>query len=220
MKIDAALRSRLSDLQARANALQTGDRNGQAQSQQQIQECSAWLAAAQNVVHLICTSPFTPYRTRTDKICEQQHGWVINQAVGEVAAIVRALVSDADAGLVASIADQASAEIFDDFLDHASAYVADGRKNEAGVVAGVVFEDTLRRVCRKLNISEKDVNLDELISDLTRRHELSAAKAKRARAAAHVRTKATHAQWDEFELDDVRASIEFTRELIKSKLDA
>lgn len=48
--------------------------------------------------------------------------------------------------------------------------------------------------------------------------ELSGVKAKRARAAADVRTKATHAQWDEFELDDVRSTIEFTRDLIETKL--
>jgi transposase len=42
---------------------------------------------------------------------------------------------------------------------------------------------------------------------------------QRARAAANVRTKGTHAQWDEFELEDVAATIEFTTELVESKLD-
>jgi len=33
-----------------------------------------------------------------------------------------------------------------------------------------------------------------------------------------VRTKATHAQWDEFDLSDVSATIDFTNELIDSEL--
>jgi hypothetical protein len=129
------------------------------------------------------------------------------------------LLADADAGLLSSVADRARAETFDDFLDHADHYLGEARKNEAGVIAGVVFEDTLRRVCRRMNIAEKDVKLDALISELASAGELSAIKAKRARVAAHVRTKASHAQWDEFEVSDVQATIEFTREIISSKLD-
>ena len=106
------------------------------------------------------------------------------------------------------------------FLDHADAYLQGNRDREAGVIAGVVFEDALRRVCRKNEIVEKERKIDELISTLSSKGEISAIQAKRARVAAHVRTKATHAQWDEFGLDDVRATIEFTRELIVSKLDA
>jgi len=81
-----------------------------------------------------------------------------------------------------------------------------------------VFEDTVRQLCRKEGITEKGANLDGLISELTSLGHITDVKAKRDRAAAHVRTKASHAQWDEFELDDVIATIEFTRELISSKL--
>jgi len=144
---------------------------------------------------------------------------VINQAVGVMAAILRSLLLDADAGLLSSVADRARAEAFDNFLDHADAYVSAGHKNEAGVIAGAVFEDTLRRVCRKLGTVEKGAKLDALIAELSAKGELSGIKAKRARAAAHIRTKASHAQWDEFELEDVRATIVFTRELIESHLD-
>ena len=43
-------------------------------------------------------------------------------------------------------------------------------------------------------------------------------KAKRARAAAGLRTSAAHARWDEFELRDVRPVIDLTRELIEKHL--
>ncbi len=54
---------------------------------------------------------------------------------------------------------------------------------------------------------------------MTKKDIISQAKAKRARAAAHVRTKATHAQWDEFDLDDVKGTIDFTEDLILKHLD-
>jgi hypothetical protein len=87
------------------------------------------------------------------------------------------------------------------------------------VIVGVVFEDSVRRVCRKHSIDERDVNLDKLISELVKQNVLTELKAKRARAAAGVRTKATHAQWDEFTPGDVEAALAFTRELIENQLD-
>ena len=148
------------------------------------------------------------------------HGYVINNAVGEMASVLENLLGDAKAGLISSVADHARAEIFDDFLDHAEAYVQEKRKNEADVIAGVVFEDTVRRLCRKRSIAEKDVKLDQLISVLNKSGDITDVKAKRAGVAAHVRTKASHAQRDEFEMDDVNATIQITRELISAKLDA
>ena len=183
-------------------------------------KCSAWLTAVQNVVHILCPSQKSVYRSRVDVIVAKPWSLQILHAVSELHAILQSLLVDADAGLLSSVADQASAETFDDFLDHATAYLADSRKSEAGVIAGVVFEDSLRRICRKQSIVEKDIKLDQLISALSTIGTFSAVKAKRARSAAHVRTKATHAQWEEFDLLDVESTISFTRELIATHLDS
>jgi len=220
MSVEDAVKKRVEQLLQESSSLVPGDEAGCALSDNQCQQCSAWLASAQNAVHLICDSPQTPYRVRSDRIVNKEHGWLVNTAVGEFAALLKNLLVDAEAGLLTSVADRARAEAFDDFLDHADVYFAEGRKNESGVIAGVVFEDTLRRICRKEGVTEKGLKLDGLISELTNRGYLSAIMAKRARVAAHVRTKASHAQWDEFELADVRATIEFTREIVAAKLDA
>lgn len=184
------------------------------------QLCSAWLTSAEHAIHILVDSPSLPYRRKLDAIISKDHGYQIHLAVLEVRALLRSLVSDMDAGLLGSITDQARAETFEDFLEHAEHYVSKNHKNEAGVIAGVVFEDSLRRVCRKQQIIEKDVNLDLLISQLTSNGTFTAVKAKRARVAAHVRTKASHAQWDEFEMVDVQATLAFTHEFIASNLDS
>mgnify|MGYP001594965731 CR=1 FL=1 len=219
MAVEDAIKKRIEQLLEQGKHLTLEGEDGCAVDVRQKQECSAWMASAQNAFHLVCDSQNTPYRMRADQIANNQYGWRINEGVGELAALLRNLLVDAEAGLLTSVADRARAEAFEDFLDHANAYFADGRKNESGVIAGVVFEDTVRRICRKVGIPEKGLKLDGLISELTNQGELSAIKAKRARVAAHVRTKASHAQWDEFELADVRATIEFTRELVAAKLD-
>lgn len=182
------------------------------------QHCSAWMTSVQHVIHLLLESG--PYRRKFDEIIGTDHGYRIHHGVKEVRAILLSLQRDMEAGLLVSLTDQARAETFDDFLDHAEFYVQQGRKNEAGVIAGVVFEDSLRRVCRKQQIVEKDVKLDQLISQLTSNGTFTAVKAKRARVAAHVRTKASHAQWDEFEMADVQATLTFTHEFVATNLDS
>lgn len=219
MSIEEKILQRLAELIEQSRTLSVGNENGQCVVGKQLADCSAWITAAQNAVHLVFTSPNAPYRLKSDRIAGGSQGYAIHTAVGELASVLRSMVVDANAGLLASVANQARSETFDDFLDHADAYLKEGRKNEAGVIAGVVFEDTLRQVCRNEGIAEKGLRLDGLISELTTRGELSGVKAKRARVAAQVRTKASHAQWDEYELEDARATIEFTRELISAKLD-
>ena len=65
-----------------------------------------------------------------------------------------------------------------------------GRK-ESGVIAGVVFEDTIRRIAKNNQVTVKP--LETIIDDLRKKGVITATKAKRAKSCAHVRTKATHA---------------------------
>ena len=220
MAIEDAVIKRLEQLLTELHALRVGNKFGQVRSEEHRQGCAGWLASAEHLVKLLCPNPDDGYRVRVEKITSQGADYTAHNSVGEVAAILNGLLTDARHGLLASIADRTRAETFDDFLDHAEAYYEEGRKNESGVIAGVVFEDALRRICRKHTIDEKGSQLDEIISALAKKNVLSATKAKRARSAAHVRTKATHAQWDDFDIKDVKAAIDFTREIVEAELDA
>lgn len=219
MEIDDKLRSRLKELIEKGEKLRQGCDKGGAFDETHIQNCSGWIAAARSITQFILTNSEALYRKHIEEIATKNHGWIINQAVGEITELLKHLLSDFENGLLFSIINQTRAEVFDDFLDHARAYMADGRKNEAGVIAGVVFEDTLRRICKNHKIEEAGKKLDIIISDLSKAGLITAIMAKRARASAHVRTKATHAQWDEFEIGDVDATISFTDELILKKID-
>ncbi len=219
MEIEDKVRKKFEELLN--EGVQLKHRKGRSQVRNEVhrQYCIGWLASAQNIVHLVVTNPVNPYRATVDKVCSTDLGYDVPNSVGEVSVILRSLLQDIDSGLLASIEDQTRASVFDDFLDHAKEYAKDKRKNEAGVIAGVVFEDTLRGICRNTDIEEKNKNLDSLIDKLVKAGTLTQVKAKRARVAAHVRTKATHAQWDEFELEDVNTTIDFTEELILKHLE-
>lgn len=218
MEIEEKVRKRFAELLDAGNQLKHGNKDGQVRNDAHRQDCIGWLTSAQNVVHLVVPNPANPYRTSVDKICSSDRGYCVHGCVGEITVILKSLLSDIDAGVLASIEDQTRASVFDDFLDHAKEYLREKRKNEAGVIAGVVFEDTLRSICRHVGIAEQGRKLDTLIDDLVKAGSLSQVKAKRAKVAAHVRTKATHAQWDEFGLEDVNVTIALTEELVLKHL--
>src|SRR5260370_1045599 len=70
------------------------------------------------------------------------------QHVASTAQMLEALLRDIDAGLLGHLGNKIRAETFDDFLEHAESYRHEGKKMEAGVIAGVVFEDTIRGIYR------------------------------------------------------------------------
>ena len=218
MALEEKIRNKFDELISSSATLKLGNRHGQILNDQHSQACKAWLAAAHNLAHWVLASSSNPYKTAIDKICSTARGLRIHDSVGAVAAILESLLSDIDNGLISSIENQTRAVVFDDFLDHAKEYAEQNLSRESGVISGVVFEDTLRTICRSHNLEEKGQKLDELISVLSKQGIFNRLKAKRARVAAHVRTKATHAQWDEFDMSDVNATIAFTEELITSNL--
>jgi hypothetical protein len=210
-----AIRERLAELIKEGNSLRYGEeRSGRCIDSDQYHKCLAWLTAAVHIVRVLFPSEDSVYKTHIEKLKDVDHEWRINSAVGEGAAVLANLAADLERGLLTTVINQTRAEDFDSFLDHARWYLSEGKKNEAGVISGVVFEDTIRRLARNLNLTEAGERLDSVISTLASMGTITGAMAKRARAAAHVRTKATHAQWTEFESGDVQAAIATTDELI------
>lgn len=219
MGIDSRIADRIANLIDEARSLSRGNEYDAVRSPQHEAQCRGWLSAAANIVEVLLPSPDSAYRRNLERVISRQHGYLINRAVAEAASILESLLEDARRGLIASIASQARAEVLDDFLDDAEAYLKKNGKDQAGVIAGAVFEDAIRRACRDRGLREAGSKLDVLIQDLVRSGVLSELKAKRARAAAGMRTSAAHARWEEFDHRDVATTIAFTREFIETQLD-
>jgi hypothetical protein len=144
--------------------------------------------------------------------------WYAHQFVVQVVQALQQMQLDAEAGLLARIEARVSAENFDDLLDHAAQYLADGRHEPAGVLAGVVFEDTIRRLCDSHGIEHRDKELDAAMNALKAKGVLTKLEQKEGITAADLRGNATHANWQAFKASQVTPVIDFTRRLIREKL--
>ena len=213
--IEVEIRKKIENLIARARAFELIP-GGTARDTRELSLCEAWLTEALNVVEVAVPRTTNAYRRRIETLAKASHGAA--QAVLSIARILDALLVDLQAGLLGDLGNSITAEAFDDFLDHAEAYLHGGRKMEAGVIAGVVFEDTIRRIYRNQDADDKGQKLEDLINFLARQNVITGQQSKQAKVASHVRTKATHAQWEEFDSQGVADTIQITRLFLRDHL--
>src|SRR5262245_41261619 len=125
MAIEVQIALRLQALLDQAPHLARGNESDQVRSEEHRQQCAGWLTSASNLVQRLCPNPESAYRVQVDRVVAPGIKFNANTQVGEIAEILRSLLTDAQSGLLTSIADRARAETFDDFLDHASAYLTE-----------------------------------------------------------------------------------------------
>ena len=148
--IEDNIRQKIEDLIARSRTILISPPN-----MERSARCIAWTTEALNIVALAIPDTKNPYRVTI----ENSSGVDFARRVVTTAEILRALLPDIDAGLIGNLGNKIRAATFDDFLDHAEAYRKENRKMEAGVIAGVVFEDTVRRVYRDKIADDKGQSL-------------------------------------------------------------
>ena len=209
--LEQAIRGKIEELVRRAPAISSEARRTVAS----LGEGEGWTTEAVNVIEVAIPIESNSYRRRVRELESKPIG--VDGKVAAIAACLRAFLPDLDAGLIADFGNKVRAETFDDFLDHADAYYQEGSKQAAGVLAGVVFEDTIRRICRDKDITDKG-GLEQLINALASRNVITGQQSKQAKVAAHVRAKATHALWDEYDLDGLAATIQLTRTFLREHL--
>jgi hypothetical protein len=183
--------------------------------------CIGWIAAASNIIRLVLQSDQSSSYIRQAQQLQDtalQLNYLVHRNVLAMGAMLKQLRTDINGGLLTTFERQVSAETYDDLVDHAEAYLEDGRKEPAGAIVGVVFEDTVRRLCRANDIADAEKTAEPLINALIGRGVLTKLEGKEAKAASDLRTSATHALWDNFNADQVRTVIHFTRRLLRDKL--
>lgn len=217
------VRNRIEYLLARISQVVRVDGNGQLVNAEAKAACSGWIAAAVNVINVACAGDHNSAYVRQAldlQTSALRLNYIMHQNVLALGEILRYLIIDIDSGFLVSLERRISAETYDDLMDHAEAYLAENRKDPAGVIAGVVFEDTIRRTCLSYDIDIEGKTVDPLINALATQGVLTKLEGKEARACAEVRAKATHALWHEFNAEQVDVVIRFTKRLIREKLTA
>lgn len=177
-------------------------------------QSGAWLTSAIALVRAIQPDEGGAHREGLERVAGNGANYQHYHQVRQVSLILEALRIDLEAGLSATVADEAVAIAFDDLVRHSEEYLRHGRIDVAGVIVGVAFEDAMRRKRVSERIEPADISINDLIQEFRSRNVLTKLEARRALSAGDVRTSATHARWEEFGRNDVEAAIALTRQLI------
>ena len=111
------------------------------------------------------------------------------------------------------------AEVFDDFLELAKHLLEQGYHGPAGVVAGVVLENTLRKLCDKNEVTlSPRPKLDSMNSELAKKGVYNTLVQKRITWLADIRNKAAHGDWSGFTAADVEAMLGQVRNFVTDYL--
>jgi hypothetical protein len=185
----------------------------------QLREWQRWFTSAANVISVIAL-PGSVHRAQMDSILmhpDMQKGMPANLG-RKMLGVLESLAVDLEAGLLKNFEYIVLGASFDNFLDHATEFHRANKKLEAAVLAGVVLEDTMRKIAEKHGIEARGPSLESLTDELVKRHVLSPVKAKRIKAYAGTRNRALHADWEGFDIRDVGEMISGVRELIEYAL--
>lgn len=194
---------------------------GSFSSHDQYHKIFGWLTTACFAVQSILGQENNIYykqiKLQLDSLSSYNNG--AHVFAGAALEVLRRFYSDASEGLIGNLENKITAENFDDFLSHAQEYFEQEKKMESGVIAGIVFEDTIRKISRKLGIEEEGKALETLINALKTNGHIEKTKASRCKVASSVRGTAAHANWDELDIGAVRDTIALTRELLGEFLE-
>jgi uncharacterized protein YutE (UPF0331/DUF86 family) len=181
-----------------------------------IPDVQAWMTSAANLISLT-TSPGSYFREELERITtdKQLAGGAPWAVVQKMHGLLAALKDEASHGLLRRLEDVVVATAFDDFLDHAEAFHRANKAREAGVLAAIVLEDTIKRIAAKNNVDGSGLTLEPLVDALVKAGVFTPVKAKRVKAYAGVRNPALHAEWNKFDIRDAGELISGTRELIE-----
>lgn len=146
-----------------------------------------------------------------------------NEHVSQMLGIAYTVKHDYEKGLLFNIRSLLQADIFADFLEMGEYLLNEGYKDAAAVIIGAVLEDSLRKLCQKNCISTENSNgkpltIDPLNSSLAKENVYSKLVQKQITTWAHVRNKAAHGEYDEYNKEQVDMMLLFVQKFAEDHL--
>jgi hypothetical protein len=170
-----------------------------------------WKVKARNLIAMACGENSEHYKQFLVSDDPKNHRTNYLKLL-DLKAVFLAAQEDYDGGYFNSVRNLVQAELFENELEQAEELCAKGYLSAAAVVAGVVLETKLRRLCSDNNITVG--KLDTMNSALTKAEVYTLSVQKRITALADLRNNAAHGHPENFKKDDVSDMITYVQRFI------
>jgi hypothetical protein len=165
-----------------------------------------WQLKARHLISMVCGRDSQHFHAFEKNETPQFMGDTNYRALLRLQAILLAAKDDYKGGYLNKIRDLIQAEVFESELEQAQELFRADYLSAAAVIAGVVLETTLRRMCQDHGINLG--KLDKMNADLAKAGVYNSVVQKRITALAAVRNSAAHGKPEEFTRDDVSTMIQ------------
>lgn len=139
-----------------------------------------------------------------------------NSHFSQMVGVARAIKHDLDNGLLVHFKALVQADIFADFLEMGEYLLQEGYKDAAAVIIGSVLEDGLRKIAEANGIprtqtSGKPMTIEPLNVELAKQEVYSKLVQKQITSWAHIRNKAAHGEFGEYNKEQVQMMLFFVQ---------
>ena len=146
-----------------------------------------------------------------------------NAQLSQVVGVAKAIEHDLASGLLTDFKSIVQADIFADFLEMGEYLLQEGYKDAAAVIIGSVLEDGLRKLSERhglpvTNESGKPLTIDPLNNQLSKQDIYSKLTQKQITSWAHIRNKAAHGEFGEYNRDQVQMMLLFVQSFASEHL--
>jgi hypothetical protein len=174
-----------------------------------------WIASALNLLSYVFTENSVHFRLLS-KASDDFHGYA--DEADSAVAVLEAAKRDMDAGVVGSLEQRITAELFADLIVSAKGALAEGQKDVAAVLACAALEDTLKKFAALNGINVEGKSMDAVVGALKSAGLVSGAQKGLLDAMPRIRNAAMHADWSKISEPDVASVIGFTEQFLLTHL--
>lgn len=140
-----------------------------------------------------------------------------NSHFSQMVGVARAIKHDLDNGLLVHFKALVQADVFADFLEMGEYLLQEGYKDAAAVIIGSVLEDGLRKIAEANGIplaltSGKPMTIEPLNVELAKHEVYSKLVQKQITSWAHIRNKAAHGEFGEYNKEQVQMMLLFVQD--------
>lgn len=137
-----------------------------------------------------------------------------NAHFAQMFGLAQTIKHDIDSGLLVHFKALVQADIFSDFLEMGEYLLKEGYKDAAAVIIGSVLENSLRKLAEMNSVasfgeSGKPLTIDPLNAELSKQNVYSKLVQKQVTSWAHIRNKAAHGEYDEYNKEQVQMMLMF-----------
>lgn len=139
-----------------------------------------------------------------------------NAHFSQMLGLATTIKHDLDNGLLVNFKTLIQADIFADFLEMGEYLLNGGYKDAAAVIIGSVLEDSLRKLAERYKIAitneqGKTLTIEPLNNELAKNEVYSKLIQKQITSWAHIRNKAAHAEFTEYNKEQVQMMLLFVQ---------